>query len=377
MKASLLELDPQADALLILQKPNSHSYQLSIDKRASAGSIDWVGYPIYLEQDDDESAGRSDVNDEMRSLQTCLENGDPNQVIFRVSAKHLCIASPVFRRMIQGQFKESERNEQGLFEIKTSEWDAEALLIILDIIHCHHSSVPKRPSLEVIAQIGMIADYYDCLEVVKTFFQNWHSSMKIWENYSIRPSGSAGVLALLDPRACGLPPLPRSVKPFDDEAMIGLFMAWIVQDHARFKDLAVSAAVSTDALVETTLPIPTGIFEAINNQRYQIIDNLISKIYDLKDDLEAGRVGCCPLCSWRLRQVFMSKMDTLNLPMAMPERTFWYFDNVTSIVRIIDYLGYKYPFWGCGCEIRSPYNLRLYTQDLSKLVSGLDLNDFL
>ncbi|KAF5626777.1 uncharacterized protein FTJAE_9448 [Fusarium tjaetaba] len=336
MKASLLELDPQADALLILQKPNSHSYQLSIDKRASAGSIDWVGYPIYLELDDDESARRSDVNDEMRSLQTCLENGDPNQVVFRVSAKHLCLASPVFRRMIQGQFKESEPNEQGLFEIKTSEWDAEALLIILDIIHGHHSSVPKRPSLEVIAQIGMIADYYDCLEVVRTFFQNWHSSMKIWENYSIRPSGSAGVLDLLDPRV-----------------------------------------LSTNALVETTLPIPAKIFEAINNQRCQIIENLISEIYDLKDDLEAGRVGCCPLCSWRLREVFMSKMGTLNLPMAKPERTFWYYDNVTSIVRIIDYLGYKYPFWGCGCELRPPYNLRLYTQDLSKLVSGLDLNDFL
>ncbi|KAF5584318.1 hypothetical protein FPANT_7921 [Fusarium pseudoanthophilum] len=245
MKASLLELDPQADALLILQKPNSHSSHLSTNKRASAGSIDRVGYPIYLELDDDESAGRSDVNDEMRSLQTCLENGDLNQVVFRVSSKHLCIASPVFRRMIQGQFKESEPNEQGLFEIRTSEWDAEALLIVLDIIHGHDSDVPKRLSLEVIAQIGIIADYYDCLEVVKTFFRNWHSCMKIWENYSIRPSGSAGVLDLLDPRACDLPPLPHRVKPFDDEATIGLFVAWIVQDHARFRDLTVSAVVST------------------------------------------------------------------------------------------------------------------------------------
>ncbi|KAF5979486.1 hypothetical protein FCOIX_5314 [Fusarium coicis] len=270
MKPPLLELDPQADALLILQKPNSHSSHSSIYGCASARIIDWLEIPPNFT--DELSAGRSDLNDEMRSLQTCLENGDPNQVVFRVSAKHLCLASPVFRRMIQGQFKESEPNEQGLFEIRTSEWDAEALLIILDIIHGHHSSVPKRPSLDVIAQIGIIADYYDCLEVVKIFFQHWHSSMKIWENYSTRPSGTAGALALLDPRACGLPPLPGRVKRFDEEAMIGLFMAWIVQDHARFRDLTVSAVVSTDALVETALPIPAKIFGTSFNARERYHD---------------------------------------------------------------------------------------------------------
>ncbi|KAG5774826.1 hypothetical protein H9Q73_011494 [Fusarium xylarioides] len=263
MKVSLLELVPQADALLILQKPNSHSSHLSIDKCASARIIDWLEDPMNFELEEDESAGRSDLNDEMRSLQTCLENRDPNQVVFRVSAKHLCLASPVFRRMIQGQFKESEPNEQGLLEIRTSEWDAEALLIILDIIHGHHSSVPKRPSLDVIAQIGIIVDYYDCLETVRIFFHHWHSSMKIWEKYSTRPSESSGTtdaLDGLDPTAYGLPPLPHRVKPFDDEAATGLFMAWIAQDHARFRDLTVSAVVSTDALVETALPIPAKIF---------------------------------------------------------------------------------------------------------------------
>ncbi|EWG41193.1 hypothetical protein FVEG_15245 [Fusarium verticillioides 7600] len=377
MKRSLLELDPQADALLILQKPNLESSHLSTYGCASARVIGRLDDPVYFEPEEDESAGRSDLNEEMRSLQTYLENGDPNQVVFRVSAKHLCLASPVFRRMIQGQFKESEPNEQGLFEIRTSEWDAEALLIILDIIHGHHSSVPKRPSLDVIAQIGIIADYYDCLEVVKTFFQHWHLTMKIWENYSIRPSGTTGALALLDPTACGLPPLPGRVKPFDDEATIGLFMAWIVQDHARFRDLTVSAVVTTDALVETALPIPAKIFEAIYNQSCQIIDYLVSKIYNLKDDLEAGRVGCYPLCSWRLREVFMSRMGIRGLPMIKPESPLRCYNTVSSVVSIIDYLGYKYPIWRCGCELKSPYNLRLYTQDLSNLVSGLDLNDFL
>ncbi|KAF5582110.1 hypothetical protein FPCIR_9781 [Fusarium pseudocircinatum] len=377
MKASVLELDPQADALIILQKPNLHSSHLSIDECASATVIDWLSedsmYSMYPEPEDD-PANLAGVNEEMRSLKPCLENGDPNQVVFRVSAKHLCFASPVFRRMIQGQFKESEPNDQGLFEIRTSEWDAEALVIILDIIHGHHSSVPKRPSPDVIAQIGIIVDYYDCLEVVKIFFQHWHSSMEIWERYLTRPSESSG-LDWLDPTAYGLPPLRHRIKPFDDEATTGLFMAWIVQDQARFEDLTVSAILSTDALVETALPIPSKVFEAINSQRCQIIDDWFSKIYNLKDDLIAGRVGCNLECSWRLREAFMSQMGKRNLPMAKPERPFWGY-SVLSMVSIMDFLGYKHPLWRCGCELKSPYDLRLHTQDLSN-VSGLDLNDFL
>ncbi|KAF5672470.1 hypothetical protein FDENT_10557 [Fusarium denticulatum] len=263
MKASLLELDPQADALLILQKPNLHSSHLSIDECASETIIDWMSQDsMYPEPEEDDLAN---VNEEMRSLKPCLENGDPNQVVFRVSAKHLCLASPVFRRMIQGHFKESEPNDQGLLEIRTSEWDAEALVIILDIIHGHHSSVPKQPSMDVIAHIGIIVDYYDCLEVMKIFFQHWHSSIKIWEKYSTRPSESS--LDWLDPTAYGLPPLRHRIKPFDYEATTGLFMAWIVQDQARFRDLTVSAVLSTDALVETALPIPVKIFGMSFNAR--------------------------------------------------------------------------------------------------------------
>ncbi|KAF5627132.1 hypothetical protein F52700_8615 [Fusarium sp. NRRL 52700] len=149
----------------------------------------------------------------MRLLEPYLDYGDPNQVVFYVSTKHLYLASPVFRRMIQGNFKESEPNELGLFEIRTSEWSAEALLIFLDIIHGYHSSVPNRPSLEVIAQIGLIADYYDCLELIRIFFQHWHSSMKIWMKYSARLSGAN---------------CTTGIKPFGDEAMAALSMAWVV-----------------------------------------------------------------------------------------------------------------------------------------------------
>ncbi|KAF5699836.1 hypothetical protein FGLOB1_11131 [Fusarium globosum] len=262
MKESLLELDPQADALLILQKPNAHSRHNTIDECTSATSMICHFHshsPIPPESEEDDTAELPEVSDEMRSLRPYLPNGDLNQIVFRVSAKHLCLASPVFQRMIYGRFKESEPNDQGLLEIRTSEWDAEALLILLDIIHGHHSSVPKRPSLDVIAQIGVIADYYDCLEVVRIFFQDWHSSMKIWEKYSTRPPEWGPELGVIYPVSPFLSLEPCTVKPFDDEATIGLFMAWIVQDRERFRELTASAVLSTNAPLETALPIPARI----------------------------------------------------------------------------------------------------------------------
>ncbi|KAI1009403.1 hypothetical protein LB504_002914 [Fusarium proliferatum] len=288
MKESLLELDPQADALLILRKPNAHSLCETIDESASATSM--VCHfesrsPIPPEPEVDETVELSEVNDEMRSLQPYLRNGDLNQVVFRVSAKHLCLASPVFRRMFHGKFKESEPNDQGLLEIRTSEWDAEALLIILDIIQGHHSSVPKRPSLDVIAQIGVIADYYDCLEAIRIFFQHCHSSMKIWEKYSTRPPEWGPGWGVIDPTPHFLSLEPCTAKPFDGEATIGLFMAWIVQDKAQFRALTASAVLSTNGPLETALPIPPRIIEAINNQRCEVIDDMFSQIYNLKDDL--------------------------------------------------------------------------------------------
>ncbi|KAF5253645.1 hypothetical protein FANTH_1335 [Fusarium anthophilum] len=241
MKESLLELDPQADALLILQKPNLHPPPEPTDEECASMSSMVCHFnspnPFWFETEEDEMA-------EMRWLEPFLENGDPNQVVFRVSAKHLCLASPVFRKMIQGNFKESVPNGQGLLEIKASEWNAEYFLIILDIMHGHHSCVPTQPSLEVVAQIGVIVDYYDCLEVVRIFFQGWHLSMKIWEKYSTRLSEEDGIMG---------------IKPFGHEATTALFMAWVVRDQVRFTALTISAVLSTNALIETTLPIPAQI----------------------------------------------------------------------------------------------------------------------
>lgn len=96
----------------------------------------------------------------------------------RVSSRHLSLASPVFSKMLEGQFKEGIQNSQSFRRIETSEWDTEALLILLDIIHGHHRRVPRTVSLEMLGKIAVLVDYYDCHEIVEVFVDLWVPNME-------------------------------------------------------------------------------------------------------------------------------------------------------------------------------------------------------
>lgn len=153
MKESLLELDPDADALLILQRPNLKQVrpyledaflipgeEVQDDRKAESTTT------VSPEADRIATITKATALQEITSLSPEQKDGTPNEIVFRASAKHLSMASPVFRKLIKGDFRESKPNDQGLLEIRTSDWNAEAPLVLLDIIHSHHSHVPERLS---------------------------------------------------------------------------------------------------------------------------------------------------------------------------------------------------------------------------------------
>ena len=65
-------------------------------------------------------------------------------------------------------FAESDRNETaGLFHIDAEDWDAETFLIYLQILHLRNRQVPRIVTLEIMAKMAILVDYYDCGEAVK------------------------------------------------------------------------------------------------------------------------------------------------------------------------------------------------------------------
>ncbi|KAF7536547.1 hypothetical protein G7054_g4441 [Neopestalotiopsis clavispora] len=51
--------------------------------------------------------------------------------------------------------------------ITESEWDAEAMMILMNINHGRNRSVPEIINLEMLARLAVFIDYYDCHEVVE------------------------------------------------------------------------------------------------------------------------------------------------------------------------------------------------------------------
>jgi hypothetical protein len=52
------------------------------------------------------------------------------------------------------------------------------LLILLNALHVHHRALPDTVSLEILAKLAVLVDYYDCHEAIEVFARKWIDQMK-------------------------------------------------------------------------------------------------------------------------------------------------------------------------------------------------------
>ena len=119
------------------------------------------------------------------SSPTQMNDDTHGDVRIQVSARHLILASPVFDKALTGPWKESvSLDKEGSTEITAENWDTEALLIFLRIIHCQFQFVPQEMSLELLAKVAVVSDYYGCQGAVKFFSRVWVQERIIPKTYS-------------------------------------------------------------------------------------------------------------------------------------------------------------------------------------------------
>jgi hypothetical protein len=159
------EIDPDADTLIVLRSTkNSFSPWDENDN----GQVQ-TDVPLKPELDDMWSPRMSS---KMHKRQ--------RQSHFRVSSRHLMLASPWFKRAMtkEGWSESSRSQEDGLFHVRADDWDAEAFLILLNIIHLRNKKVPRTISLVQLAKIAVLVDYYECEEVMEMFLDVWSEPLK-------------------------------------------------------------------------------------------------------------------------------------------------------------------------------------------------------
>ncbi|KAH8764896.1 hypothetical protein F5883DRAFT_604994 [Diaporthe sp. PMI_573] len=104
-----------------------------------------------------------------------------------LSLKHLISASPYFRRMLTGPWKENASRADRLYKVTASDWSEDAFKLLMDIVHGNSQNVPRSINLELLAKIAVMVDYYKCYDVVKFYSDTWieglGNAMKV-TNYS-------------------------------------------------------------------------------------------------------------------------------------------------------------------------------------------------
>ncbi|RHZ58412.1 hypothetical protein CDV55_100409 [Aspergillus turcosus] len=159
---------------------------------------------------------------------------------YQVSSRHLILASPFFRIALTGGWKETHTlGTDGSVTFTVHDWDEQALLIFLNIIHGHHRNLPWKVGLELLAKITVIADYYQCIDAIQFMALSWYAFLK--------PTCSA------------------TVRPRD--IVLWLWVSWVLRLPDQFREAGSKAMRQLDQRMDSLgLPIPRRILDAINHQ---------------------------------------------------------------------------------------------------------------
>ncbi|KAL4896895.1 hypothetical protein BDV59DRAFT_198348 [Aspergillus ambiguus] len=87
------------------------------------------------------------------------------EFFFMVSLRCLINASPVFRKMLTGPWREAAGfREKGHTTLRIRNWFPPTVSLFLTALHDPSGDIPEHVGLKAIAGIATISDYYDCPE---------------------------------------------------------------------------------------------------------------------------------------------------------------------------------------------------------------------
>ncbi|EEP76428.1 predicted protein [Uncinocarpus reesii 1704] len=179
------------------------------------------------------------------------------EVIIHASSRHMILASPVFRAMLQRKFSESNTLQlTGRVEIRLPDDDPDALLILLNIIHGHVRKVPLSVDLITLIQLAILVDKYDIHEAVELFSNFWFDNLK-----STIPG------------------------EYTDDIPAWICICWVFDRPNEFKVTThLALRQGKQAITSGELPIPSSVVEAINSKRQEALHKLLTTLYGHLDD---------------------------------------------------------------------------------------------
>ncbi|KAL7795057.1 hypothetical protein V8C37DRAFT_375434 [Trichoderma ceciliae] len=270
MAPTVHEIDPNGDTLFILRNANA---PFAISEK---------------ERDDSDADLSSDSADKSQIAD------DKPEVRMRLSSKHLILASAYFQKLAANGWKETTPQDGYTYVVTTEEWDEEALVALMNIIHGRTAKVPRVVSLEMLAKISVLVDYYQCHETVEFFAKTW--------------TGGLGA----------------SVPVFYGRDLLLRFtVAWVFSEGTIFWLLTKTIILESKEPIDSLgLPIPQDIINALNTKREDLISGILSGLHDLKTQLSEGEESCSFECSSIYLGALIKGMKKMRVLDPRPERPF-------------------------------------------------------
>ncbi|KAK2045210.1 hypothetical protein LZ31DRAFT_464818 [Colletotrichum somersetense] len=245
-------VDPEGDVVLVLRNPKAPF--------AVWECFDWG--PEEMPRDPSpEPVGFGSVDDS-QTAQNGQSDEEP-EVKFLLSSRHLILASRYFSAKLNGTWKEATPHAiDRRYHLEASDWDPEALLILMNVIHGRTRSVPRHVDCEMLAKLAVLIDYYDCHEVIELFTSMWIDALK-----NQLPSECSRDLVLW------------------------LLIAYVFHRDGIFANVTKTAVLKGRGLMPTMdLPIPAIVVDLIDRRRQDAIAFILNSLNDLRDSLLRGYV---------------------------------------------------------------------------------------
>ncbi|KAL7813423.1 hypothetical protein V8C26DRAFT_421621 [Trichoderma gracile] len=326
------EIDPNGDTLLILQNANAP----------------FAAPPSLPAEQQEQQQTESDAADESQRMAE-----DKPEVRMRLSSKHLALASAYFQKLMANEWTEATAEGEYSYVVKAVEWDEEALLMLMNIIHGKTADLSTTISLEMLAKVSALVDYYQCHEAVR-FFNN------LWLRGIDQQALSGRDLLLLLSVSCVFP------------------------DPNTFKELTRTLInKSTGVLDSLGLPIPQTVIDAVNERREKCIPAIVDGLKGLMREEYSNKVLQCSFsCSSMFIGALGKNLERLQLS-DQCLRTPYIGHSLETLKQGISQ--FEEPYWGktCGkrfqngsCCSLSKYVRPIVDWNISWVV-GLELKDFI
>ncbi|KAM0503630.1 hypothetical protein ACHAP8_002869 [Fusarium lateritium] len=352
------EIDPGGDIELVLEHPNKQKIVPII----TSPGWDYYNVPRYdgdFVLQNPTLVGRYAV---FNNIQQDAEY-QTTEVRMRVSSRHLILASCTFRTMLEGPWSENlsqaSHSRSGPVQIKTTDWDAAALAIVMDAIHGRYKDIPEDINPGLLARIATIIDYYACHENLQPISDIWITG--VCESYQ----------------------LPEQ---YCKSTFVWLYISWVFSERNMMSHISRILLLRVTGLSFIHLEdLPVGhILEKIDTKRQQCMRRFMDGLNDLRKTLSEEE-GCPmaknPYCSATMLGILMreqQKLRLLNPPPAAPYSGY----SLASFILASDAFPSSkpdrkkgrdglYKYKPCTCTIA--WRLKYVGEEIAKDIDGYDL----